>query len=337
MAVEIDAVRIDTTTGALPECKRAKVACTAPAVDDDDGDGKFSLTFDCTTALRTLVEVVSALLCRAEFKVVRLPGGQGQIQVDSIDPKKSCLVVAHLDCRLRDFSGSPGFCVNTVDFNHCLRSIPAHYAVDLSMDSETSMLNVRAYEALAHCHEMNFDISTLVNEDKAVKMTDLDYQLLIEVDTVSLRRIVRNCIQLHGEELQFRVMQPKEPSSTASAVGGGDRTPDRNVKYTVLTIESEGTSVRQREKFHSITDERNGQATVIRTEHEENVHGCSETDMSTCFDETFCASYLNLYLKNLDRNMITMRLSKGKPLILTYPLGGTEGSFVCLVLAARAK
>lgn len=288
-------------------------------------EDSFSLTFDCTTALRTLVEVVSALLCRAEFKVTKADrAGEGMISIESIDPKKSCLVVAHLQCRLTKHSGDPRFCVNTVDFCHCLRSVPAHYAVDMSL-ADGAKMEVSAYEALSRTHEMNFDICTLVNDEKAVKMSDLDYKLLIEVETGSLRRIVRNCIQLHGQELLFRVQQPRDTS-----VKGG-------VKYTILTIESEGTTVKQRERFHSITDERNGEATVIRTEHEESVQKYADSDMETCFEESFCASYLNLFLKNLDRNMITMRLSRGKPLILTYPLGGGEDSFVCLVLAARAK
>ena len=305
-----------------PVTKRARADEPELTVVDD----RFTITFDCTSALRTLVEVVAAILCRAEFKVSRMNNdGEGMIHVESIDPRKSCLVVAHLECRLSNYQGEPRFTVNTTDFNHCLRSVPGHYAVDLVMKDNSKMC-VHAYESLSKTHEMCFNISTLVNDVTSVKMSELDYDLTIEVDTVSLRRIVRNCMQLHGQDLLFKVQQHRNAAEQK--------------RYTVLTVESEGTTVHQQERFHSVTDVREGTSTVIRTEHEETIdHKALEAEgvLQTVFEESYAANYLNLFLKNLDKHMLTMRLSEGKPLVLTYPLGSGEESYVCLVLATKVK
>ena len=303
-------------------------AVTAPQGIDDS----FGLTFDCTSALRTMVEVVSAILTRAEFHVCKLDNaGEGSIKVESIDPKKTCLVVAHLQCRLSGYTGKPCFCVNTSDLNLSLRSVPAFYAVDMRMQANSEKLNVSAYEALTKTHEINFDISTLVSDDAPIRMSDLDYKLVIEVETASLRRIVRNCLQLHGQDLTFRVQQPVTTSEGSKK------------RYTVLTIESEGTTVRQHERFHSVTDERDGEGSIIRTEHEQSFQEISVGNLETKFEASFDASYLSLFLKPLDKNQITMRLARDenthmpRPLILTYPLGGGEDSYVCMVLAAKAS
>jgi hypothetical protein len=291
-------------------------------VDDDS----FSLTFDCTAALRTLVNVVAELLTRAEFKVTARADqpAEGTITVESIDPKQVCLVVAHLSCRLTHHSGEPRFTVNTADFAQCLKSVPHHYAVDLAI-GKASMLSMFAYEALTKTHEMHYDISTLVNDDRSVHMNDLEYDLTLEVDTHTLRRFVRTTKDLHGQEVLFRVQRPRM---------------ERGVdwkKHTILTIESEGTTVKIRERFHSITDMRDGSTSVIRTEHEEEVPRYCDEDMEECFQECFGAQYLSWFLKNLDRHTLTMRLSRNKPLVLTYPLGSDDESYVCLVLAARTK
>ena len=74
--------------------------------------------------------------------------------------------------------------------------------------------------------------------------------------------------------------------------------------YTVLTIESEGTTVRQRERFHSVTDDRDGEGTVIRTEHDESFKEMSTGDLETKFEASFDASYLSLFLKPLDKNQV---------------------------------
>ena len=157
-------------------------------------------------------------------------------------------------------------------------------------------------------------------------MHDLEYELTLEVDTHTLRRFVRTAKDLHGQEVMFRVQRPKEAKGTSE-----------RYKHTILTIESEGTTVAVKERFHSITDMRDGNTSVIRTEHDESVPHYRESDIELCFEECFNQQYLAYFLKCLEKHTLTMRLSRKKPLVLTYPLGSDDESYVCLVLAARTK
>ena len=48
----------------------------------------------------------------------------------------------------------------------------------------------------------------------------------------------------------------------------------------------------------------------------------------------FSASYLNLFLKSMERQIITMKLSQDRPLLVHYPLGADK-SYICFVLAPK--
>lgn len=288
-------------------------------VREEEADG-FELTFDSTSSLRILVDVVASLLSRAEFHVSRMEGGDGLLTVEAIDPKKVCYVVAHLQCGLGKYAGSPCFTVNTDDLSKCLKTVPQHYAVSIS--DAINSVQMRAYEALSGAsYMMNFDISTMVSDEKSVKLMQQDYDHEIEMDTGTLRNIVKNCISLRGTDLTMKV-QNKKTSEKSS--------------HMILTISAEGTTVKQEHVFHSKRVWREDGSSVIQTEHETAVSPSKDCEFEVCFEECYSAQYLSLFLKNLDRHALTMRLQKNKPLILTFPLGGRDGSFVSLVLAPRS-
>ena len=64
---------------------------------------------------------------------------------------------------------------------------------------------------------------------------------------------------------------------------------------------------------------------------------CTEEDnMVVKYEERYSAQYLNFFLKSMERQIITMKLSADQPLIIHYPLGA-DRSYICFVLAPKAE
>ena len=287
----------------------------------------FSLTFECTSSLRTMVSVISELLQRADFEVSKDDGsdGKGFLSVESVDPKQVCLVLCRLCCTLRGHSGSPRFFVSTNDLMTTLKSIPHHYQLDIG-SSDSSNLHLFANDPICKTHEMSFKLNTLMPDDDPFggKMNEMDYDFTLEVDTHTLRRFVRTTRELHGDDVLFKIEQLKRKQH-----------PEK--KHTILTLEAQGTTVELKERFHSITDERKD-GTVICTDHEERKEDLTtdEGEREVIYSDSFGAAYISSYLKHLDKHTLTIRMSEGKPLVLSFPLGSDHTkNYICLVLAPK--
>jgi len=339
-----------------PPSKKAKVAAVEGGLDPEGGgeSDTFSFTFECTTAFRTFSSVISELLQRAEFQVIRdkKDANKGTIKVESINSKQVCLVIAQLGCNMKAHGGGdPRFYVSTNDLIQCLRSIPHHYQVNVSMTSSNTV-DMFASDPISTSHEMGYKLNTLLNDDPMPgRMNTLEYDYTLELDTSTLRRFVRTTKDLHGEDVCFRIEQQKHRSGRCAGEQAQGKTTQKQ-QHIVLTIEAEGTSVQLKETFHSIVSEReDGTNVIVCTDDQEedqefspNALRSGGTD-DTCgrkaeefdlkYEDTFQASYIAQFLKHLDKNCVTVRMSTGKPLLLTYNLASHSDSFVTLVLAPK--
>ena len=288
-------------------------------MDIDSADStNFKLSFETTNSIRTLTDIVSNVLKNVELQVVKTPTFEG-IKIESIDAKQVCLIVAHLRCTVEKCEEDTKWCVDTGILNTCLKSVPQHYSLDISNAPNSSDIFLHAYESLSQTYTTRFKLPTLVSEVDRVTLSDLDYSYTIEIDLTTLRSIVRNTLALRGSDILLRVEEPNSAS---------------NHRHTILSIISEGNA-EQHHMFHSVTDTNDGNACVIRTDQNE-ISATYDSPLVKKYEEVFSASYLNDFLKSMERHIITMKLSPKKPLILTYPLGGDE-SYVCFVLAPRAE
>ena len=286
--------------------------------EDAESENSFHITFDQTQSLRVLVDVISNILHRVDIQVMKDEKFEG-IHIESIDPKHICLIVARLSCSVSKLADPCKFCVDTVTVNTCLKSVNSHYSLDIKNDDESSNVIMHAYETISNNYTTHFSVPTLVSEPENVKLSDLEYDYTIEIDLITLRTIVKNTIALRGNEVQFVVEEPQETTP---------------YKYTILTIITDGNA-KQKHQFHSITEKKGGGTCVIRTE-EGGVEFPEHQKFDVKYSETFSAQYLNHFLKSMEKQVITMRLSKTKPLILNYPLG-SDKSYICFVLAPRAE
>jgi hypothetical protein len=297
---------------------------------DDENNNAWCLTFHQTSALRTLIDVVATIIGRVNIRVVNAATFSG-ISVESIDSKRVCLVAAKLACDVSSLpvskdcdedENSECFCVDTTTLSTCIKSITSNYSLELARRKGSDEVELRAFEILCNCYSSTFRLPTLAHDHDKVKLQDMDIDYVVEFDMQTLRSIVRNCINLKGENIRIMMEEDRENTSP--------------VKKTRLTLRSEGNA-EQTHVFHNVTSNEtddDGKAVSIRTM--ETVDGSDFRNMKVWYDETFSSAYLNMFLKNMEKNSITMRLADKKPLVLSYALCSDKSSNICFVLAAKA-
>jgi hypothetical protein len=285
---------------------------------------EWRITFDQTQGLRTLVEVVGNILTRVNFRITYDNKRETHfLCIDSIDPQHVCMIQARLICeKTVNLDQDVDFCVDSNILNLILKNIPTHYSIDLEKYKDTPDISIKSYETLSNSHHTQFDIPTLVDDSETMQLSDMSYKYTIEIDLGTLRQIVKMSMSLRSNQLDFTVKEPV----------------DRNngVSRTTFMIGSKGDAS-QAHSFHSATvaEGDNQDTYVIRAATDSTApDGTADGTTQIVYNDAFSAQYLNFFLKSMERQIITMKLSQDKPLIVHYPLGADK-SYICFVLAPK--
>lgn len=296
-------------------------------------DPEFHVTFDSTTSLRTLLEVLSAMFSRGvEFSIVRASGGtdcDACLKVEAIDASQCAIVKSSLRCRVVSLIGTPKFTVDTEILGKCLKSVAPHYSLDLFSAPASSNICLRLYETISRTHVVTFNVATMVNKNLiAPSLTDISFQFSLEFDATVLRNCIRSCRETEAQDVVFKISTPAENAAPTDATS--------NVRHMVVGISAEGQYVSQERLFHSIIDQQRGggASTVIMTTHEHEVTWSDPSELCEKYSGRFSISYLSHFVKSIERHTVTARMERGKPLVLSYALGGDE-SYILLVLAEK--
>lgn len=290
-------------------------------------DVEWKITFDQTQGIRTLVDVVGNILNRVNFRInYDNKKDVYFLCIDSIDPQHVCMIQARLSCeKIFNLKGTEMFCVDTNILNTLLKNVPAHYSLDLIKKTNSADIHMRTYESLSNSHETHYILSTLHDESETMQLSDMSYKYTIEIDLGTLRQIVKMSTQLRANQIEFSVKEPMENR--------------KGVSRTTFSISSSGDAT-QEHRFNSATVTEPGTETetcVIRAATDatgpETVDG---EKMNIKYSDSFSTQYLNYFLKSMERQIITMKLSQDKPLILHYPLGA-DRSYICFVLAPKTS
>lgn len=292
------------------------------------GDIEWKITFDQTQGIRTLVDVVGNILTRVNFRInYDTKKNTYFLCIDSIDPQHVCMIQARLGCeKVFNLTGNEMFCVDTNILNTLLKNVPAHYSLDLIKKRSSADIHMRTYESLSNSHETHYILSTLHDESETMQLSDMSYKYTIEIDLGTLRQIVKMSTQLRANQIEFSVKEPTESKKCVSR--------------TTFSISSSGDAT-QEHRFNSATVTESGsaeaQTCVIRAATDatgpETVEG---EELEVKYSDSFSTQYLNYFLKSMERQIITMKLSQDKPLILHYPLGA-DRSYICFVLAPKTS
>lgn len=285
-------------------------------------DVEWKITFDQTQGLRTMIDVICNILTRVNLRITYDEKKDLYfLCIDSIDPQHVCMIQARLCCeKTSNIKEDIQFCVDSVILNNCLKSVPSHYSLDLYKEKTSADVVMCAYETLSNSHSLSFELNTLIDESETMQLTDMDYKYTIEIDLSTLRQIVKMSMTLRAGNIEFVVKEP---------------TIQDKVKHSVFTIAAKGDASITH-NFYSATVQEDDTASgcVIKAATDSTSTIAQGSKLKSVYGDAFSAQYLNYFLKSMERQMITMKLSQDKPLILHYPLGA-EKSYICFVLAPK--
>jgi hypothetical protein len=295
----------------------------------DHNDIEWSCTFDQTQGLRTMIEVVGNILTRINLRLSKSKETDAHfLCIDSIDPQHVCMIQARLNCEkvfgLTD-EVNADFCVDSNLFNLCLKGTAQHYSIDIYKKKDNPDIHIRAYETLSNSHQTFFKLPTLLDDSETMQLTDMSYKFTIEIDLGTLRQIVKMSQNLKAQQIDMTVKEPQEKKS--------------GVLRTVFTIGANGDAHHEHSFLSATVQESNetDENRVIRAATDAT--GPSENandNLEIKYSDSFSTQYLNFFLKSMERQIITMKLSQNKPLILHYPLGADK-SYICFVLAPKTN
>jgi len=268
-----------------------------------------SISLVSVTPLRIMVELLEGILTHIEFKA---DGRDNCIRVESIDAAGVCVATGKLVCTVECTGAGEqvAFTVNSGILKTCLKTLNAYQSIDMVYDRDVvaAKLLLNAYE-ISSSITSKFQLPVLDIATKPLGAFDMKYDFTFELELNTLRNITKNALLLKGDEIQFTV-----------------RT---NSGFVELTIFTDGGA----EQEHVFCAKSTDHSTPVRIDEgaevdEENFHGMRER-----YKHRFSVSYMNKFLV-ADSQLISLRLSPNKPLILNYPLG-IEDSFVSFVLSPR--
>jgi len=255
-----------------------------------------------------MVELLEGILTNIEFKVDPV---RKCIHVMSMDPAGVCVATAKLTCDIEtNGEYNDTFTVSSMIMKTCLKTLNAYHALDIIYNNNTvaSELVLRAYE-ITSSTTTKFRIPVLDIANREIGTFNLAYDFILEMELNALRNITKNAILLKGDEIQFIV-----------------RT---NAKYIELTVATDGGAKQE----HIFVAENSAPSVPIRIDEGAGFEESALRIMTLAYSHKFSVSYMNKFLA-AESQVISLRLSKNKPLILNYPLGVGD-SYVSFILSPR--
>lgn len=300
-------------------------------------DHDFFMVFHNSTPFKDMVELIHPVLENINFKVVDRTTKSGQrfrgIIVNSMDSKKVSMIVARLraDDVFPDTFPDQDFCVSSENFSNLIKTIKKGCCLEVKREKNHNSIKIRGFNPNRKNRESCISIPTLDKAEEAPQLNMIDYKFIVDIDLQALRNLTRVAqnSSINAQNINFKISEGKTESGEYQitkvhvSTDGGPDTP-------TLT-----------ETFRSMTkwDRQNAEQTVITTDaNSEETDIDDDARLKLVLDEKFSTKYLHLFLKSMDRQTITLRMSPDRPLVIVYSLDGGDNIGYCnFILAPTVK
>ena len=276
----------------------------------------FHARFSQCITYKNFCEIIGNILKECYFQIVA--GGENQfsgLTVESIDAPKVCMVQGRLtaDVSISDGDGAKHYCVNMVNIQSCLKNVHPQHFLDIWRDTDGTDLVMHVFEPDVHTYTPTFKIKTLAKENEYFSGIDnLVYPLTVEIETISFRNAVKTAKEHKADHVIIEVSRPKVRRSETH-------------ETAFFVLRYNGEEVSSTFPFQSSTEKRGDKWDgVVRASENvgvdfEDLPPESELDIE--YKGVFGVEYLCLFVKNMERHTLTLRLANDSPMVLQYPLG----------------
>ena len=296
----------------------------------------FFMILNNCTPFKDLVDLIHPVLEQINFNVIERMTKKGQlfrgITVNSMDPNKIAMITARLRFDTifpKDLGQDQDFCVSSASFPGMMGSIEKGSSIEIKRLKSGNDVIIRGFNANVKNNESIVSFPTIdyvKDKSEEFRFDTMEYKYSIDIELSALRSLVRiaQSQQINARNIEFKIYELVNPKA--------------GVKINKLSIsyDSGPNIVKLTKHFFSKTQwDRNTKQTVITSSDYSEEIG-DDTRMVLVLFEKFTAKYMNLFLKSMDRPIINLLISNGKPLVIIYPLNGGEDVGRCNFILAPA-
>ncbi len=299
----------------------------------------WSICFAQSSTLKTFLENIANLLTECNFEVICNAEFQGLI-VERLDNSRVCLVQARISGQvtLATQGVRHSFCLRMSNLLSCLRNAhPCHFVDIWSPEGSTDVV-MRVHEPQVSSYTPTFTLRTLAVLDEADDMMPtMEYELFVEIDLTTFQSVMKTAKNHKADTASICVygLRSRAPEDT-----------DPIINYFVISYA--GDEVSSQFPFQSSTEHLApgggggaggvDEPMVIRasTSVTEDYDGLPpEDELISIYNGIFSVEYLFLATRSMERHVLTLRLGRGKPLLIEFPLGSGKTDYLRCVLAPK--
>lgn len=270
---------------------------------------EWRILFEDASALRGVVDAVSAVMQRVIFKVAKPPNSDTyMLMFDGADVGMTCCVSARLHIDSLTMNGEEEefqFCVEckhlsvAIDNPSC-----AHGSLVMEGHSDAT-IHIRMQDPEQRSHADCSELSTFVDALKQIELNTLDFKLNIEIDLSKLREMIKKARKTHAEHIRIQIFLR-----------------DEGTKQQSLVIFSVRGDAYHCQKFSHETSKDEDGSLRVRAVADGDMHLEEDVDVTPEFEGLFPVEKIDAFIKILPCRMIIAQVMQGMPLMMTHKLGG---------------
>jgi hypothetical protein len=297
-------------------------------------ENDFYMLFHNSTPFKDLVDLIQPVLETITFKIVDRMLKNGQrfkgITVNSMDSKKVSMVVARLraDEVFPESIKEQEFSVKSQDFVSFLKMIKKGCCLEIKREKGKEELKIRGFNPNKRNHESRISVPTLDIDEKTDQLDTQNYKFIVDMDLQMLRNITRvaQTGSVNATNIKFQIYEGTDPGKT------------NQITKVCVSLDGGPGTANVMETFRSVTkwnkQQDGGQTVITTTDTLDDDKDSDDSDLVLVLDQKFSTHYLHTFLKSMDHQSITLRMSQDKPLVVIYQLDGGENIGYCNFILA---
>lgn len=296
---------------------------------------EFYVRFTQTSTLKSWLESLGSVLEEVCFQVHADEDFSGFF-VESLDSANVSLAQGKIDATV-ELSGdeNPVFHLKLQNLLGCLKNVHPQHFFDIWRLKGDADVQIAAFEPHVNTYIPKSRLKTLYKDAEFVQLKGMVYSLYVDIDLTCFRNSIRTAREHKAEALEIEVRVPRKaaPEETTKKV-----TTFFIMKYESLEVSSSFVYQSSSETNTRKEEPDGSSSLVIRAsdvssgEYED---APPDDDTDCLFSGSYSVEYLQKFVKQMDRPTVTLRLAKGMPLLIEYPLGPGPTTYVRFLLAER--
>jgi hypothetical protein len=299
----------------------------------------FFMILNNCTPFKDLVDLIHPVLERISFNVIERMTKSGKIfrgiTINSMDPNKIAMITARLrfDTIFPEIlEADQDFCISSATFPEMIKSIEKGSSMEIKRVKSGNDVIIRGFNPNVKNNESIISFPTIDNSSdnkENYKFNTMDYKYSIDIELASLRALVRIAASqpISARNIEFKIFELLNTKS-------GEKINKLSISY-----DCGPNVVSLTRNFYSKTkwDKEQKQTVITSSDYSDEEEIEDETRMVLVLEEKFTTKYLHLFLKSMDRQIINILISNGKPLVIIYPLNGGEDIGRCNFILAPSN